>query len=87
MILAVVAGAPLLGPLPDPTNVVADPRPDWYFIGCFALLTLVPNELETVIIIGLPTLAFPFLFALPLGGPTASGTPRPSAAGWATTGW
>ena len=81
VILAVVAGAPLLGPLPDPTNVVADPRPDWYFIGYFALLALIPNELETVIIIGLPTLAFLFLFALPLVRPYGERHPsrRPAA--------
>ena len=66
VLLAAVAGAPLLGRPPDPTIVVADPRPDWYFIGYFGLLALIPEQLETVIIVGLPTLAFLFLFALPL---------------------
>ena len=66
VLLAVVAGAPLLGRPPDPTIIVADPRPDWYFIGYFGLLALIPEQLESVIIIGLPTLAFLFLFALPL---------------------
>lgn len=64
--LATIAGAPLLGRPPDPTIIVADPRPDWYFIGYFGLLALIPERLETVIIVGLPTLAFLFLFALPL---------------------
>ncbi len=67
--LAVVAGAPMLGRPPDPTNIVADPRPDWYFIGYFALLAIIPNGLESVIIIGLPALAFLFLFGLPLLSP------------------
>jgi len=70
VVLAVVAGAPMLGKPPDPTIIVADPRPDWYFIGYFALLAIIPNGLESVIIIGLPTLAFLFLFALPLIRPT-----------------
>jgi len=67
--LAVVAGAPLLGKPPDPTIIVADPRPDWYFIGYFALLAIIPNGLESVVIIGLPALAFGFLFVLPLVRP------------------
>ncbi|MEA2661049.1 MAG: ubiquinol-cytochrome c reductase cytochrome b subunit [Chloroflexota bacterium] len=64
--LAVVAGAPMLGKPPDPTIIVADPRPDWYFIGYFALLAIIPKGLESVVIIGLPALAFGFLFLLPL---------------------
>ena len=66
VVLAVVAGAPMLGKPPDPTIIVADPRPDWYFIGYFALLAIIPNGLESLVIIGLPALAFGFLFLLPL---------------------
>ncbi|HLZ48143.1 MAG TPA: c-type cytochrome, partial [Candidatus Limnocylindria bacterium] len=47
----------------------ADPRPDWYFIGYFALLAVIPNGLESIVIIGLPALAFGFLFLLPLVRP------------------
>ena len=81
VVLAVVAGAPLLGRPPDPTIIVADPRPDWYFIGYFGLLALIPEQLETVIIIGLPTLAFLFLFALPILRPYGERHPsrRPAA--------
>jgi ubiquinol-cytochrome c reductase cytochrome b subunit len=66
IVLAVVAGAPMLGKPPDPTIIVADPRPDWYFIGYFALLAIIPKGLESIVIIGLPALAFGFLFLLPL---------------------
>ena len=66
VLLAVVAGAPMLGKPPDPTIIVADPRPDWYFIGYFALLAIIPKGLESIVIIGLPALAFGFLFLLPL---------------------
>ena len=67
--LAVIAGAPMLGKPPDPTIIVADPRPDWYFLGYFALLAVIPRGLESVVIIGLPALAFGFLFLLPLVRP------------------
>lgn len=81
VVLAVVAGAPLLGRPPDPTIVVADPRPDWYFLGYFALLAVIPKGLESVVIIGLPALAFGFLFLLPLIRPRGERHParRPLA--------
>lgn len=64
--LALVVGPPVLGAPADPTLIVADPRPDWYFLGYFALLALIPKQAETVVIVGLPLFAFAFLFALPL---------------------
>jgi ubiquinol-cytochrome c reductase cytochrome b subunit len=64
--LAALFGAPDLGKPPDPTIVVADPRPDWYFIGYFALLALIPPVTEALVIVGLPTLAFVFLFLVPI---------------------
>ena len=66
VVLAAVFGAPDLGKPPDPTIVVADPRPDWYFIGYFALLALIPPATEALVIVGLPTLAFVFLFLVPI---------------------
>jgi ubiquinol-cytochrome c reductase cytochrome b subunit len=64
--LAAVVGPPAIGKPADPTIVVADPRPDWYFYGYFALLALIPREAESLVIIGLPLFAFAYLFALPL---------------------
>jgi ubiquinol-cytochrome c reductase cytochrome b subunit len=64
--LAGVFGPPQLGKPADPTIVVADPRPDWYFLGYFAVLALIPREAESLVIIGLPLFAFAYLFALPL---------------------
>jgi len=66
VLLAVAFGPPVLGKPADPTVVVADPRPDWYFLGYFALLALIPREAESLVIIGLPLFAFAYLFALPL---------------------
>ena len=66
VVLAALFGAPQLGKPPDPTNVVADPRPDWYFLGYFAILALIPPATESIVIIGLPLFAFVFLFLVPL---------------------
>lgn len=67
--LAATVGPVALGKPPDPTVILADPRPDWYFLGYFALLALMPPALETIVIVGLPLLAFAFLFLLPLVRP------------------
>jgi ubiquinol-cytochrome c reductase cytochrome b subunit len=54
-----IAGPPELGKPPDPTIVQASPRPDWYFMWYFALLSLIPKWSEDyVIFLG------PFLFGL-----------------------
>ena len=66
VVLAAIFGAPELGKPPDPTNVVADPRPDWYFLGYFAILALIPPATESIVIVGLPLFAFVFLFLVPL---------------------
>src|SRR5947208_3336280 len=65
-VLAAIFGAPELGKPPDPTNVLADPRPDWYFLGYFAVLALIPPATESIVIVGLPLFAFVFLFLVPL---------------------
>lgn len=66
VVLAVVVGAPALGKQADPTVIVADPKPDWYFLGYFSLLALIPPSAESLVIIGLPTFAVLYLFALPI---------------------
>ena len=64
--LAYFFGPPQLGKPPDPTNVMADPQPDWYFIWYFALLALWPYRLTNALIIAVPLLIFGWLFVLPL---------------------
>jgi ubiquinol-cytochrome c reductase cytochrome b subunit len=66
VVLAMVVGPPELGKQADPTVVLADPKPDWYFWGYFSLLALIPANAESLVIIGLPTFAVLYLFALPL---------------------
>src|SRR4051812_32357096 len=47
--LAILLGPPELGAVADPTNLKADPRPDWYFIWYFAILALTPAGLENYV--------------------------------------
>ncbi|MEM8678346.1 MAG: cytochrome b N-terminal domain-containing protein [Planctomycetota bacterium] len=63
---AVLVGAPSLGPSPDPADIHANPMPDWYFWWYFAVLSMLPPELETYVILGLPVVAFLGMFLLPV---------------------
>ncbi len=56
MLLAAVVGAPELGKPADPTLVNANPRPDWYFLWYFAVLSLIPPVLEDWVILSVPVL-------------------------------
>jgi ubiquinol-cytochrome c reductase cytochrome b subunit len=80
-VLAILIGPPQLGEPPDPSITVADPRPDWFFIGYFAILALMPKGAEAVLIIGIPALIISFLFALPFVRPLGQRAPsrRPLA--------
>jgi ubiquinol-cytochrome c reductase cytochrome b subunit len=69
LMLAWWVGPPALGDRPDPTNVQAHPRPDWYFLFYFALLALMPHNLEDYVILLGPLLVGVALVALPLVAP------------------
>src|SRR5207245_8629747 len=64
-----VCGPPQRGKPPDPGIVVADLRPDWFFIGYFTVLALMPPGAEGILIVGIPLLVVAFLFALPFVRP------------------
>jgi ubiquinol-cytochrome c reductase cytochrome b subunit len=81
VLLAVVVGAPALGHPADPTNIQADPHPDWYFLWLFALLALSPPALESLVILGFPVLLGVVLFLVPFLG--ATGERAPSRRPWA----
>jgi ubiquinol-cytochrome c reductase cytochrome b subunit len=77
--LAVFAGIVLLalvfGPRgpdepPDPTMVIADPRPDWYLRWYYALLWVKPRGLEAFFMVYAPLLALLLLALLPVFFPT-----------------
>jgi ubiquinol-cytochrome c reductase cytochrome b subunit len=55
VIAAIVALALIVGPRavdvpPDPTIVDATPKPDWYFLPYYALITVVPDWLERAVV-------------------------------------
>jgi len=81
--LAIVVGPPLLEQPPDPTNVQAYPRPDWYFLWYFALLAVVPAAAETLTILGVPIVIGLILIGLPFFAPYGERAPsrRPWAVG------
>jgi len=70
LLLAIVFGPPALGTKADPTIVEAYPRPDWYFLWYFALLALIPSNIEDVFIVAFPALIGLVFLALPLVAPT-----------------
>tara|TARA_R110002111_G_scaffold227346_2_gene288911 strand:+ start:38508 stop:39944 length:1437 start_codon:yes stop_codon:yes gene_type:complete len=63
---AVFVGPPALDPPPNPSSINANPLPDWYFLWYFAVLSLLPPQLETWVILGVPVVGFVVLFFLPL---------------------
>jgi ubiquinol-cytochrome c reductase cytochrome b subunit len=58
-------GAPQLGKPPDPSIIEASPRPDWYLLWYFAVLALLPYNLEKYLMVWGPLFAGLFLIALP----------------------
>jgi len=66
VVLAYVVGPPHLGSPPNPTNIDAQPRPDWYLLWYFAVLALLPHGSEDYVIILGPLLVGVILLLLPL---------------------
>src|ERR1700757_953190 len=70
IILAVAACAFYFGPfgptgMPDPTIIQTAPRPDYFFLWLYALLSLLPPSLETPALLIGPVLVIAFLLLLP----------------------
>jgi ubiquinol-cytochrome c reductase cytochrome b subunit len=66
VVLAVIVGPPELGKPPDPTIVQASPRPEWYFLWYYAVLSLIPQWSEDWVILLGPALFGAALILLPL---------------------
>lgn len=64
--LALVIGPPALNAKPDPANIHATPRPDWYFAWLFAVFALMPPGIENAVMVLAPVLFGAFLFLLPI---------------------
>src|SRR3979490_2352115 len=70
ILLAIGACAVMLGPFgpsgpPDPTMIQTAPRPDFFFLWLYALLSLLPPSAETPILLIGPAVAIAALLALP----------------------
>jgi ubiquinol-cytochrome c reductase cytochrome b subunit len=70
VLLALVACAVFFGPFgpsgqPDPTIIQTVPRPDYFFLWLYAVLSLLPPSLETPALLIGPVIALGVLLALP----------------------
>ncbi len=65
VIISAVWGPKGPGAPPDPSLIPANPRPDWYFLWLFGLLSLSPAWAETFIILVFPVLLVGGLIAVP----------------------
>lgn len=63
--LAIIVGPPALGNPPDPTIINASPRPEWYFLWYYAILSLIPKWSEDWVIVLGPVLFGALLIFLP----------------------
>lgn len=66
---------------PDPTVIDANPRPEWFIMPLFGLLSLCPPEMETFVMLVFPALVFAVLLVVPFvaGRGERSPTKRPIA--------
>lgn len=67
-ILAYVVGPPAIENPPDPSILHADPRPDWYLLWYFAVLALIPEKIEGIVMIAAPVLIGILLLLAPVLG-------------------
>ena len=65
-LLALFVGPPELGKPPDPSILQAYPKPDWYLLWYFALLALIPVQVEGYVMILLPAAIGILLLVVPL---------------------
>src|SRR5271165_471041 len=71
ILLAVAVCAAVFGPLgpkgvPDPTIINTVPKPDFFFLWIYTVLSYLPAEMETPFILIVPIVAVAILVALPL---------------------
>jgi ubiquinol-cytochrome c reductase cytochrome b subunit len=63
--LAATFGPPEIGHPPDPSLINAQPRPDWYLLWYFAVLSLLPKGSENAVIVFGPLLFAVLIFSVP----------------------
>ena len=70
VMLGILVCAAYFGPAgpsgaPDPTHIRTVPKPDFFFLWLYAVLALLPDYLETFLLLTAPVIGILFLFALP----------------------
>ena len=71
ILLAVAICAAVFGPygpkgVPDPTIIATVPKPDFFFLWLYTVLSFLPADMETPFILIVPAVAIALLIALPL---------------------
>jgi ubiquinol-cytochrome c reductase cytochrome b subunit len=74
--LALWLGPPAIEKPPDPSIVNAQPKPDWYLLWYFALLALLPHEIEDWVIILAPLFVVMVFLSVPILAPFGERSPR-----------
>lgn len=65
-LLAIFIGPPAIERPPDPSLLNADPRPDWYLLWYFAVLALIPANIESYVMILAPAFIGTLLLIVPI---------------------
>src|SRR5258708_35463333 len=81
VLLGIVVCAAYFGPegphgIADPTQINTAPKPDFFFLWLYAVLSLMPDYLETVLILTVPFIVLGILFAVPFISNTGEKSPR-----------
>jgi len=64
--LAIFVGPPEIGAPPNPAEINANPRPDWYLLWVFALFALMPPQIESYVMAFGPLLVILVLLLFPV---------------------
>src|ERR1044072_6661149 len=62
--------------IPDPTQINTAPKPDFFFLWLYGVLSLMPDYLETVVMLTAPFVVIGILFAVPFISNTGEKSPR-----------
>ena len=62
--------------IPDPGQINTAPKPDFFFLWLYAVLSLLPDYMETVLILTVPFIIIILLFLLPFISNTGEKSPR-----------
>jgi ubiquinol-cytochrome c reductase cytochrome b subunit len=81
VLLGIVVCSAYFGPegphgIPDPTQINTAPKPDFFFLWIYAILSFLPDYTETFLILTVPFIVIGILFAVPFISNTGEKSPR-----------